>query len=43
VPLIAGHARSLDATLVTHNLREFSRVSGLRLEDWAGDADGSPP
>jgi tRNA(fMet)-specific endonuclease VapC len=34
--LIAGHARSLDATLVTHNVREFSRVSGLRLEDWAG-------
>jgi predicted nucleic acid-binding protein len=23
-----------DATLVTNNLREFSRVSGLRLEDW---------
>jgi tRNA(fMet)-specific endonuclease VapC len=39
--LIAGHARSLDATLVTHNLREFSRVSGLRLEDWAGDAGSS--
>jgi tRNA(fMet)-specific endonuclease VapC len=35
--LIAGHVRSLEATLVTHNLREFSRVSGLRLEDWAGD------
>ena len=39
--LIAGHVRSLDATLVTHNLREFSRVPGLRLEDWAGDAN--PP
>ena len=33
--LIAGHARSLGATLVTHNLREFSRVAGLRLADWA--------
>lgn len=32
--LIAGHVRSLDATLVTNNLREFSRVPGLRLEDW---------
>lgn len=32
--LIAGHVRSLDATLVTNNLREFSRVSGLRVEDW---------
>ncbi|WP_047865497.1 type II toxin-antitoxin system tRNA(fMet)-specific endonuclease VapC [Rubrobacter aplysinae] len=32
--LIAAHARSLDATLVTNNTREFERVSGLRLEDW---------
>jgi len=27
-----------DATLVTHNFGEFSRVSGLRLEDWAAGA-----
>jgi tRNA(fMet)-specific endonuclease VapC len=33
--LIAAHALNLDATLVTNNLREFSRVSGLRLENWA--------
>lgn len=33
--LIASHARSLDITLVTHNTREFSRVPGLKLEDWA--------
>ena len=32
--LIAGHARSLGATLVTHNLREFTRVPGLLVEDW---------
>lgn len=32
--LIAGHALSLDATLVTNNLREFSRVAGLQLADW---------
>ncbi len=32
---IAGHARSLGATLVTHNRKEFSRVSDLRWEDWA--------
>jgi tRNA(fMet)-specific endonuclease VapC len=34
--MIAAHALSLDATLVTHNTREFARVKGLRLEDWAG-------
>ncbi len=33
--MIAGHARSLEFTLVTNNMKEFSRVSGLRLENWA--------
>ena len=33
--LIAAHAQSLDLTLVTNNLREFSRVPNLRLENWA--------
>ena len=32
---IASHALALGATLVTHNLREFSRVNGLTLVDWA--------
>lgn len=32
---IACHALALDATLVTHNTREFERVSRLRIEDWA--------
>ena len=32
--MIAAHALSLDATLVTHNTHEFARVKGLRLEDW---------
>lgn len=32
--LIAGTAMSLQATLVTHNVREFSRVSGLAIADW---------
>ena len=32
--MIAAHALSLDATLVTNNQREFSRVTGLRLENW---------
>lgn len=31
---IAAHARSRGLTLVTHNLREFERVPGLRVEDW---------
>ncbi|MEN6627351.1 MAG: type II toxin-antitoxin system VapC family toxin [Candidatus Sumerlaeia bacterium] len=31
---IAAIARTHDLTLVTHNTREFSRVIGLRLEDW---------
>ncbi|HPE61132.1 MAG TPA: type II toxin-antitoxin system VapC family toxin [Thiolinea sp.] len=33
--LIAAHARSLDAILVSNNVREFSRIEGLRLENWA--------
>jgi tRNA(fMet)-specific endonuclease VapC len=32
--LIAGHARSVGAVLVTGNVREFSRVDGLRVVDW---------
>lgn len=32
---IAGHALASGATLVTHNMREFSRVKGLKVEDWA--------
>ena len=33
--LIAAHALSLGLTLVTNNTREFARVEGLRLENWA--------
>jgi tRNA(fMet)-specific endonuclease VapC len=32
--LIAAHARSLNAVLVTDNVREFSRVPGLTVENW---------
>lgn len=32
--LIAGHAHSLGAVLVTNNLGEFSRVERLNVEDW---------
>lgn len=32
--LIAGTAISLQATLVTHNVGEFSRIPGLSIADW---------
>lgn len=32
--LIAGHARSRGLVVITGNLREFTRVDGLRCEDW---------
>lgn len=32
---IAGHAIATGCVLVTNNMREFSRVDGLNLEDWA--------
>ena len=33
--LIAAHALSLNVRLVTNNMREFKRVPGLRVENWA--------
>lgn len=32
--LIAAHARSLGATVVTVNAREFKRVKGLKVQAW---------
>jgi tRNA(fMet)-specific endonuclease VapC len=32
--LIAAHAVSLDVRLITHNVREFGRVPGLKIDDW---------
>ena len=32
--LIAGQCLAHDLALVTHNIAEFSRVPGLKLEDW---------
>ncbi len=32
--LIAAIARAHDAVLVTHKTKEFSCITGLRLEDW---------
>ena len=33
--LIAAHARAEGLVLVTNNVREFERVPGLELENWA--------
>jgi tRNA(fMet)-specific endonuclease VapC len=32
---IAGHCLAIGATLITNNMREFGRVNGLQVEDWA--------
>lgn len=32
--LIAAHAKSLNATLVSNNLKEFLRIPSLKLENW---------
>ena len=32
---IAAHALAIDASLVTANLDDMSRVPGLKIEDWA--------
>ena len=32
--LIAACAKANDLILVTHNVKEFRRIEGLRLEDW---------
>lgn len=35
--LIAAHALTLGATLVSDNVREFARVDGLPVENWLRD------
>lgn len=40
--LIAAIALANNLILVTHNVREFSRVQGLQLEDWESDEIRSP-
>jgi len=35
--LIAAHARSMDAVLVTNNVREFNRVPDLSVENWVSE------
>jgi len=38
--MIAAIARANDLVLVTHNTGEFSRVQGLRIEDWESEEVG---
>lgn len=35
--LISAHARSMNAVLVTNNVREFNRVPDLTIENWVAD------
>jgi len=35
---VAAHALRVQALLATGNTREFSRVTGLQLDDWALEA-----
>ena len=37
--LIAAHAIRLETILVTNNVREFQRISGLSVEDWLSQAE----
>lgn len=32
--LIAATALAADATLITHNIKEFQRIDSLRIQDW---------
>ncbi len=41
--LIAAIARAHKLILVTHNLGEFERVQGLRVEDWEEDPTNQSP
>ena len=38
--LIAAHAISLEATVVTNNIKHFGQVSGLAVENWYPDPRG---
>lgn len=33
--MIAAHAKSIKAVLVTHNQKHFTKVKGLKIDNWA--------
>jgi hypothetical protein len=37
---IAAHAKAAGLTLVTNNEKEFRRVRGLKVENWAVENEG---
>lgn len=39
--MIAAHVLSLNATIVTNNVRHFERVPDLKLENWTTAEDHS--
>lgn len=41
--LIASIALANDVILVTHNTREFSRITDLKLEDWETEPENEQP
>jgi hypothetical protein len=41
IMLIAAHVLSLEAILVTDNVREFARIPDLRFENWLAETDVS--
>jgi tRNA(fMet)-specific endonuclease VapC len=36
--LIAAHALSLDLTIISNNIKEFSRIPNLKCENWITDS-----
>ncbi len=36
--LIAAHALSLDLTIISNNIKEFSRIPNLKCENWISDS-----
>ncbi len=39
--MIAAHAMAEDSVIITNNAREFLRVPGLAVEEWATDRHGA--
>jgi tRNA(fMet)-specific endonuclease VapC len=39
--MIAAHGLAAGLTVVTNNVAEFQRVTGLRIEDWCQHRDGA--